>query len=290
MMGNSILEHWTEEYEFNLTSKDLALIKDFPFRQIVGSLLYLAVWTRPDIQYAVIAIAKHSHYPTLEAIRACKWLLEYLNCTKNKGLEFHKGSNTLSGFVDSSFGDCTRTRKSTCGNIIYLGTSPISWESGIPKTTVALSTAEAEYTAAHYCAKTMCGHNNFLTELGFPQDKIILYEDNQASIQMAIQLSSTHRTKHVAIHIHHLRDLIEKKFIEMVYIPTNIQLADVFTKPLAHQVFTVHVDTLFGVPPVGQLKEYLYTIDQQRQAGVPVPMYQGQFTKEAEEEEYEIEY
>jgi hypothetical protein len=56
--------------------------------------------------------------------------------------------------------------------------------------------------------------------------------------------------KHVAIQIHHLRDLIEKKFIEMVYIPTKIQLADVFTKPLAHQVFTVHVDTLFGVPPV----------------------------------------
>jgi hypothetical protein len=76
----------------------------------------------------------------------------------------------------------------------------------------------------------------------------------------------------------------------MVYIPTKIQLADVFTKPLAHQVFTVHVDTLFGVPPVGQLKEYLYTIDQQRQAGVPVSMYQGQFTKESEGEEYEIEY
>ena len=285
MMGNSILEPWTNDYDNNLTDEQLVNIAAFPYRQVVGSLLYLAVWTRPDIQYAIIAIAKHSHYPTLEAIRACKWLLEYLNCTKDRRLEFHRGANTLSGFVDSSFGDCTITRKSTCGNIIYLGTSPISWDSFIPKTTVALSTAEAEYTAAHYCAKTLCGHNNLLTELGYPQSKIILYEDNQASIQMAIQIASTHRTKHIAIHIHHLRDLIETKFIDMVYISTKIQLADVFTKALAYQAFSVHVDTLFGIPPVKQLKEYLHTISMQRRQGISVPTYRGEIEHYQEEEE-----
>ena len=273
MMGNSTLEAWTEDYDNNLTNAQLENIASFPYRQIVGSLLYLAVWTRPDIQYAVITVAKHSHRPTLEAIRACKWLLEYLNCSKDRGLQFHKGENTLSGFVDSSYGDSTINRKSTCGNIIYLGTSPISWDSFIPKTTVALSTAEAEYTAAHFCAKTMCAHNNLLTELGYPQNNILLFEDNQACIQMAIQVASTHRTKHIAIHIHHLRDLIEKQFVDLVYISTKIQLADVFTKALPHQAFAIHLDTIFGIPPTAHLKEYLRVIKLQRQSGFKIPMY-----------------
>jgi hypothetical protein len=127
MMSNSTLEAWTEDYEYYLTNAQLDDIASFPYRQVVGSLLYLAVWTRPDLQYAVITVAKHSHRPTLEAIRACKWLLDYLNCSKDRGFQFHKeGENTLSGFVDSSFGDSSINRKSTCGNIIYLGTSPIS--------------------------------------------------------------------------------------------------------------------------------------------------------------------
>ena len=73
-MGSSTLEAWTDDYDNNLTNPQLEDIASFPYRQVVGSLLYLAVWTRPDLQYAVITVAKHSHRPTLKAIRACKWL------------------------------------------------------------------------------------------------------------------------------------------------------------------------------------------------------------------------
>ncbi len=74
MMSNYTLEAWTEDYDSNLTNAQLEDIASFPYRQLVGSLLYLAVWTRPDIQYAVITVEKHSHRPTLETIRACKVL------------------------------------------------------------------------------------------------------------------------------------------------------------------------------------------------------------------------
>ena len=90
---------------------------------------------------------------------------------------------------------------------------------------------------------------------------------------MAIQVASTHRTKHIAIHIHHLRDLIEKRFVDLVYISTKIQLADVFTKALPHQAFAIHLDTLFGIPPTAHLKEYLRVIKLQRQSGFKIPMY-----------------
>ena len=88
--------------------------------------------------YAVNKVAKHSHHPTLESVRACKWLLEYLNSTVDKGLTFTKSDTILSGFVDSSFGDDRTTGKSTCGYIIYLGTSPISWDTTISTTSVPI--------------------------------------------------------------------------------------------------------------------------------------------------------
>ncbi len=68
MMSNSTLEAWTEDYDDNLTNAHLEDIASFPNRQVIGSLLYLAVWTRPDLQYAVITLAKHSQRPTLEVI------------------------------------------------------------------------------------------------------------------------------------------------------------------------------------------------------------------------------
>lgn len=219
--------------------------------------MYLAIWTRPDIAYAVNKVAKHSHRPTLDGVRACKWLLEYLNSTRERGLEFHKGSLSLSAYADASFGDDLETRKSTCGYIIYLGTSPISWDTYIPPTTVSLSTAEAEYVSTHYCAKALCAHNNFLSELGYQQHKILIHDDNQAAIAIALQHASTHRCKHIAIQIHHLRELIDQGFVEMSYISTQIQLADVFTKALGYQVFSKHVDTLFGIPPTGHLRQHL---------------------------------
>jgi len=242
-------------------------VKKFPYRQVVGSLLYLAVWTRPDLQYAIISLAKHSHRPTIQAVRACQWLLEYLNGSKDRGLEFHKGLIELSAFCDASFGDDTETGRSTLGHIIYLGTSPISWASFLANTTVQLSTAEAEYVSASHCAKVLCAHNNLLTELGYPQSRIMMYEDNQAAITIALQRASTHRTRHILIQIHHIRALIVDNFIEMVHINTILQLGDAFTKPLGFQALEPHLDTLFGKPPTGRLQKYIQTTLQLRRSG-----------------------
>ena len=84
MMPGSNLSPWNENHYASLTMDQYNEVQNFPYRQVVGSLLYLAIWTRPDMAYAVNKVAKHSHNPTLEAVRACKWLLEYLNSTKEK--------------------------------------------------------------------------------------------------------------------------------------------------------------------------------------------------------------
>ncbi len=68
---NVKLSKSTEEYQQNLSPRCQEYIKKYSYRQVVGSLLYLAIWTRPDITFAVHTVAKHSNHPTLEAVHAC---------------------------------------------------------------------------------------------------------------------------------------------------------------------------------------------------------------------------
>ena len=257
MEMNLKLPVWKDGYENKLSAKSLAYIKAYPYRQVVGSLLYLAIWTRPDITYAVHLVAKHCVHPTLEAIHACNRILSYISMTKHLGLIFYPGNLKLSTFVDSSFGDIPEDRRSTGGLIQYLGYSPIYWETFIADTTVPLSTCEAEYVAAHVAGRELMCTNNLLTELKYPQYKIPMYEDNTSCITVATQEASKHKTKHVSIKIHYIRDLIHKKFIDIIYISTHLQLADIFTKATSREDFLRHRDVLLGKPPTGELAMYL---------------------------------
>jgi len=100
MDENLKLPKWKEGYDDNLSAKSKAYIKSYPFRQVVGSLLYLAIWTRPNITYAVHLVAKHCVQPTLEAIHACNRILSYISLTRRLGLTFYPGNLKLTTFLD----------------------------------------------------------------------------------------------------------------------------------------------------------------------------------------------
>jgi hypothetical protein len=257
MEENIKLPKWTETYQQQLSPRCQEYIKKYPYRQVVGSLLYLAIWTRPDITFAVHTVAKHSMHPTLEAVHACNRILNYIEHTQHLGLTFCPGHIRLTSFVDSSFADVIENRKSTGGLIQYIGTSPVYWDSFVANTTVPLSTAESEYVAAHVAGKEIMATNNLLVELNYPQHNVPLYEDNEACIKIALQESSKHKTKHVENKIHYIRDLIQKKIVDIIKINTQIQLADMFTKALGREVFLRHRDVLLGIPPSGPLREFL---------------------------------
>ncbi len=101
--------------------------------------------------------------------------------------------------------------------------------------------------------------NNLLVELNYPQHNVPLYEDHEACIRIALQESSKHKkTKHVENKIRYIRDLIQKKIVDIIKINTQIQLADIiFTKALGREVFLRHRDVLLGIPPSGPLQEFL---------------------------------
>jgi hypothetical protein len=103
---------------------------------------------------------------------------------------------------------------------------------------IALSTTEAEYIAAGHCCAQLLWMRQTLRDYGYKLTKVPLLCDNESAIRMADNPFEHSRTKHIAIQYHFLRDHQQKEDIEIAYINTKDQLADIFTKPLDEQTFT----------------------------------------------------
>jgi hypothetical protein len=112
----------------------------------------------------------------------------------------------------------------------------VSWASK-KQNSVALSTAEAEYIAVGHCCAQLLWMRQTLRDYGYKLTKVPLLCDNESAIRMADNPVEHSRTKHIAIRYHFLRDHQQKGDIEIAYINTKEQLADIFTKPLDEQTF-----------------------------------------------------
>jgi hypothetical protein len=118
-----------------------------------------------------------------------------------------------------------------------LGRSLVSWASK-KQNSVALSTAEAEYIAAGHCCAQLLWMRQTLRDYGYKLTKVPLLCDNESAIRMADNPIEHSHTKHIAIRYYFLRDHQQKRDIEIAYVSTKEQLADIFTKPLDEQTFT----------------------------------------------------
>ena len=137
--------------------------EQYPYSQLVGSLMYLSVTTRPDISFVVGALARFMSCPTSTHWQAAKDVLRYLEGTKDYGLVFG-GSNDLSliGFCDADYAGDLDTRRSTTGYIFTLNGAAISWQSKRQPTVAVSSTEVADVLTKalplvqhKYCCKGM---------------------------------------------------------------------------------------------------------------------------------------
>ena len=204
------------------------------YRQIVGKVMYAMLATRPDIAYAVGFLGRHSHAPTELHLGIAKRLLRYLKGTATAKLQINAVGKPL---ILTSYSDAdwagSEERKSTYGYVNFVAGAPINWASKL-ESCVALSTMEAEYIAACQTTRDIVSHRSILSDLGHPQvDPTIIYEDNQSTMYFAKGQTSHQRTKHIDIQWHYLRQEINEGAIEMEYIPSSEQIADMFTKPLS---------------------------------------------------------
>jgi hypothetical protein len=161
-----------------------------------------------------------------------KRILRYLVCTPCLGIWYPKGSTfDLIRYSDSDYAGCKVDRKSTSGTCQFLGRSLVSW-SLKKQTSVALSTAEAEYVAVGQCCTQLLWMRKILRDFVYNLSKVPLICDNESAIHLADNPVEHSRTKQIDIRHHFLRDHQQRGDIDVCHISTENQLADIFTKPL----------------------------------------------------------
>ena len=226
---------------------------DVPYRELVGSLMHLAVATRPDLSYAVSTLSKFLENPSKEHWSAGKRVLKYLAGTVDVGLTFCRdSSNELVAYSDADFAACVDSRKSISGVVLMLNDGPVVWSSR-KQTVVATSTTDAEYVAAHDAAKEIAWIRRLLADIGCEQvEPTTLFCDNQAAEKLVENPVYHQRTKHIDVKFHYTRDLVKKGEIEVVHVCSALQRADMFTKPLTRLKFE-HNRKLLNVGGVGRV-------------------------------------
>ena len=202
----------------------------FPYREMVGSLMYAMVSTRPDLAQSLSIVSRYLSKPNVNHCNLVRHIFQYVKGNLEKELVFKPKDLILTGYVDAAYGNNFKCA-STSGYCFLLGNTIVSWYSKAQAVT-ALSAAEAEYIAATEATKEAIWWRQFLDELGYPQETTTLNEDNQACILLSKNPQSHSRTKHIQIRYHFIREKTDSKEVSLQYVNTKDQLADMFTKNL----------------------------------------------------------
>jgi hypothetical protein len=222
------------------------------YQHLVGKLLYLTVWTRPDLVFATQQLAKWSHDPHEKHMKAAKRVLAYLKGTKDIGITYTRGlnnTNRLLGWADADWAACTATRRSTSGYVSTLNGGAISWKCRQQKS-VATSTSEAEYVAASRASDDIMFLRRVLEEAGVKQTTPTpLYEDNRSCRMMSENPVANDRSKHIDYRVHALRERVKEGIVRLIDCASADMLADVLTKNLPAPDFTRHRSVMSGLTP-----------------------------------------
>ncbi|UYV83987.1 hypothetical protein LAZ67_X000796 [Cordylochernes scorpioides] len=237
--------------------QEIEEMNKIPYRQTIGSLMYLMTGTRPDIAYAVSRVSQFMNNPGPSHWTAVKKIFGYLKATKNIGICFGGSSctSTLIGFSDADFAGDLDTRKSTTGYVFMLNNGPISWCSQ-KQNCVSLSTTESEYIAASKATKEAIWLRHLLRELHQEQVKpTTIFCDNQSCIRLVHNPEYHKRTKHIDIWYHFIRDHFQNHAIDLLYVCSNDQAADIFTKALPPERSLVSIFKILSrLDPTGSLR------------------------------------
>ena len=192
------------------------------FQAIIGSLLYCATHTRPDVAYAVALLCRAMSRPTPELYKAATRVLFYLYRHRHVGLRYEPARVPLSGYSDSDWA----VKHSTSGFIFNYCSAAISWASK-KQPTIALSSCEAELMAVSEAAKEVIYLRSFLHELGVSDDAPThLSVDNQAAHDLAYNPEHHARTKHIERRHFFVRERVESPFLSCALSrtwPTSLQ-------------------------------------------------------------------
>ncbi|GJT89721.1 retrovirus-related pol polyprotein from transposon TNT 1-94 [Tanacetum coccineum] len=178
------------------------------YRGMIGTLMYLTA-SRPDLTFVVCMCARYQAKPTKKHFHAVKRIFKYLRGTVNRGLWYLKDSSiALTAYADADHVGCQDTRRSTSGCMQLLGDRLVSWSSKMLKS-AAISSTEAEYIAMSGCCAQILWMRSQLTDYGLGFKKIPIF--------------------------HFIKEQVENGVVELYFVNTEYQLADIFTKALCRE-------------------------------------------------------
>nr|GEV00470.1 copia protein [Tanacetum cinerariifolium] len=210
----------------------------------VDDIIFGSTHPRPDIIHATCLCARYQAKPTEKHLKEVKRIFRYLRETVNTGLWYSKDSGfKLTGFLDADYARCKDTFKSTSGEAQFLGEKLVSWSSKKQDCT-ALSTAKAEYVSLSACCAQVLWMRTQLTDYAFHFNKIPIYCDSKSAIAISCNPVQHSRTKHIVVRYYFIKEHVEKGKIELYFIKTDYQLADLFTKALPADRFNYLVRRL----------------------------------------------
>ena len=250
----------------------------FKYRQAVGEMIYAMVTCRPDISYSIIKLSQYSTRSAEVHFQALQQVYQYLYHTKNDGIYYwrtkprhdlpsaplpiiHQDDNydynasaerkvtestTINSAVDSDYAGDHEHRKSVTGLTIQLAGGAIVYKTRY-QDTIALSSTEAEFTAAAEAGKFILYVRSIVNELGIPQTlATTMFEDNQGALLMANAQQPTKRTRHMDIKTFALQDWCERDLLVLQKIHTQHNWADVMTKAQGRVLFHRHMNHIMG--------------------------------------------
>nr|GEW34990.1 putative ribonuclease H-like domain-containing protein [Tanacetum cinerariifolium] len=172
------------------------------YRSMIGTLMYLTS-SRPDTVHATCVCARYQAHPTKKHLKEVKRIFRYLWGTVNMGLWYTKDYGfELTGFSDADYAGCKDTFKSTSGGAQFLAKNLMSW-----------SSKKQDYYGYHF-------------------DKILIYCDSKSAIAISSNPVQHSRMKHIVVRYHFIKEHVEKGTIELYFVKTDYQLANIFTKAL----------------------------------------------------------
>lgn len=205
---------------------------NIPYQRLIGSLMYLAVLTRPDIAYSVSYLSQFNNSYTHVHFNYAKRILRYLYKTKDYCLRYSQETPDLIGYVDADWASDAIDRRSFTGFCFMKCSSAISWESRKQRT-VALSSCEAEYMALSEACREAIYLQNIEKEIIGSCNKIIVFNDSQSALKLANSHQSHKRSKHIDVKYNFIREVIDNELIETKYVETSQMPADLMTKGLS---------------------------------------------------------
>jgi hypothetical protein len=209
-----------------------------PYRELVGSLNYAAVATRPDIAYAVSRLSSFNDCYLPDHWSAAIRVLRYLKGTKDISLVLGSDRTpSLIGYSDSDYANCVDTSRSISGYCFSLGSGVISWSSRKQKL-VADSSCYAEYIALHDASHEATFLRQLLDGLGFSVTAPTpLHCDNDAASRLTEDHVFHPHVKHIRVKFHHVRNMVHDGELRITRVRSCDNIADILTKPLSRADF-----------------------------------------------------